>query len=126
MALPDPRRLAAADMYGTAGTPRRRRLILAEFIAGACGCTALGILIVVGANAGWIVLGIWLIGVGANYIPLAVEAHGMSPPGVLETEMARGDPGRELRRAAKTQLWIMVPFAISAVAVVGLRKQRTG
>jgi hypothetical protein len=122
MALPDPRRLAAADMYGTAGTPRRRQLVRAEFIAGACGCTALGILILAAANDGWIGLGIWLIGIGANYIALAVEARRLSPPGVLDAEMTGREPRLELRRAARTQLWIVVPFAISAVGVVSTRR----
>lgn len=34
------RRLAAIDMYGTRGTARRRRIILAEFLAGAVALVA--------------------------------------------------------------------------------------
>jgi hypothetical protein len=33
------RRLAALDLHGTTGSARRRRLIRAEFIIGAAGCT---------------------------------------------------------------------------------------
>src|SRR6185312_8473682 len=36
-------RLAAVDMYGAAGTRRRRRLIRAEFVLGAAGGIGLGV-----------------------------------------------------------------------------------
>lgn len=39
----DLRRLAAVDMYGPAGSPVRRWVILVEFVAGLVGCVALGI-----------------------------------------------------------------------------------
>ena len=58
----DVRGLAAADMWGARGTMRRRRVILAEFVLGALGCTALGAWILVGASGIWIVVGIWLVG----------------------------------------------------------------
>jgi hypothetical protein len=60
--LPDPRRLAAADMWGTRGSPRRRRIIRAEFILGTGGCTLLGILTLLKGSGLWILLGVWLIG----------------------------------------------------------------
>ena len=44
MSLVDVRRLAAIDMYGSAGTRLRRRLILAEFVVGAAGGMAIGLL----------------------------------------------------------------------------------
>jgi hypothetical protein len=75
MALPDPRRLAAADMYGARGTERRRRIIHAEFIAGACACSLLGIVALARGSFGWIVFGAWLVGVGVNYASLALEAQ---------------------------------------------------
>jgi hypothetical protein len=43
MPLVDVRRLAAIDMHGVAGTRRRRRLILAEFVIGAVGGLAIGL-----------------------------------------------------------------------------------
>ena len=116
MALPDPRRLAAADMYGTAGTRRRRRIVRAEFIAGASACPAIGVLMLLGGSGGWIALGAWLIGVGANYVPLALEAHRLSRPSVLDTEMTGREPGQELRQAARDQLWIAAPSAICLAA----------
>jgi hypothetical protein len=37
------RRLAAIDMYGTRGTTRRRRIILAEFLIGVVAMVAFGV-----------------------------------------------------------------------------------
>jgi hypothetical protein len=52
MSLLNVRRLVAVDMYGTTGSARRRRLIRAEFVIGAAGCTLLGVLLLMSAS-GW-------------------------------------------------------------------------
>ena len=66
---------------------------------GAVGCTSLGFLAIV-RGSGWIVvLGIWLVGAGVNYVPLAVHAQSLSRPGALEAELAGVDVRRELRHA---------------------------
>ena len=122
MVLPDPRRLAAADMYGTSGAPRRRRIVRIEFIAAACGCTAVGVAMLLTGSIGCMALGAWLIGVGANYAPLAREAQRLSRPGSLEAEMTRGDPSSELRVAARAQLWIGVPLAMRLAALATPRR----
>ena len=117
MALLNVRRLAAADMWGTGGSLRRRRLIRVEFIVGAVGCTALGVLSLVSGN-GWAdVLGVWLVGAGINYIPLAWEAQSLSRPGALEAELHGLDLRHELRRAGVRQIWIAVPFAVALSAL---------
>ena len=84
--LLDVRRLAAVDMSGSRGGRRRRR-IRAEFVVGAAGSTALGVLGIVSGTGWHIAIGIWLIGVGANYVPLALHAQSLSRPGVLEAEL---------------------------------------
>ena len=117
MVLLDVRRLAAADMWGTAGSLRRRRLIRVEFIVGAVGCTAFGALSLV-SGSGWTdALGVWLIGVGINYVPLALQAQSLSRPGALEAELHGLDLRRELRRAGVRQIWIAVPFAVAISAL---------
>lgn len=125
MVLPDPRRLAAVDMYGTRGSQRRRRAIRAEFFAGAAGCTALGILALVHGSGGWILVGMWLVGAGANYVPLAFEAQRLSRPGALDAELSGLDLRRELRRAATAQLWIAIPFAVFLAALTSARRKRS-
>jgi hypothetical protein len=117
----DVRRLAAVDMWGTAGTERRRRLVRAEFLAGAVGCTILGALALL-SGTGWeVVVGVWLVGAGVNYLPLAVQAQSLSRPGALEAELEGLNLRHELRRACAGQLWIAVPFAIAIAALAGGR-----
>lgn len=123
MARLDPRRLAAVDMWGTAGRSRRRQLIRAEFVLGAIGCSALGIWMVLSTGASFAV-GAWLIGVGANYIPLALYAHDLYRPGRLEAELRNADIGGELRQAAVQQLWIAVPFAVAVTVLARTASQR--
>jgi hypothetical protein len=112
------RRLAAIDMYGTQGTARRRRITLAEFVAGVAVSVAFGTWLVAYApGSGSRILGIWMIGAGLNYAPLAAYAIGLSRPGALSAELAGVDTGRELRRYSVLQLWIIVPLSLVVLAV---------
>ena len=104
-------------MWGAAGTRRRRRLIRAEFVLGVIGCVGLGVLALV-TGSGWMTLvGLWLVGVGVNYVPLAIHAQRLSRPGVLEAEIRDVDVRRELRRVGVQSLWIAVPFVVALSAV---------
>ena len=114
------RRLAALDMWGSAGTMRRRRIIRAEFVLGVVGCTSLGLLAVVHGSGWWVVVGVWLIGAGVNYIPLALYAQALARPGALESELAGVDVRRELRRAGLRQFWIAVPLAVAVFALANV------
>ena len=118
----DVRRLAAVDMYGAAGTRRRRRLIRAEFILGAVGGIGLGVwAAATAATPGWQLFGAWIAGVGVNYAALAWQAALLSRPGALEAELAGADLPRELRRYSYLQLWVVVPLLL---AVLALRQHR--
>jgi hypothetical protein len=112
------RRLAAIDMYGTRGTTHRRRIIVAEFVAGAAVAVAFGIWLVTYASGlGDRMLGIWMIGAGLNYVPLAAYAIALSRSGQLSAELAGVDTGRELRRYSVLQLWILVPLSLVVLTV---------
>jgi hypothetical protein len=108
-------------MYGTRGSPRCRQIIRAEFAVGAGGCIVLGMLALAQGSTWWILLGAWLIGAGANYIPLALWAQRLSRPGALAAEVKGLDLRRELGKAGKAQPWIAVPFAICLAAWSGDR-----
>ena len=119
MTLVDVRRLAAVDMWGAAGTRFRRRIILAEFVAGATLGVALGILVLVTADStAWMVFGAYLVGVCLNYVPLALHAASLYPPERLEAELEGVDIGRELRRYTVLQVWLFVPVLFVALAVI--------
>jgi hypothetical protein len=120
----DVRRLAAVDMYGTRGRPWRRRVILAEFVAGAVLCSALGLVSLVSSGgAGGRLLGAWLLGVGLNYVPLALHAVALSRPGALEAVVAGLDVHREVRRYGVASLWLVVPLAVALLALTQARRR---
>ncbi len=120
------RRLAAIDMYGARGTMRRRRIILAEFVAGVAVLVAFGIWLVADATGlGGRIFGVWMIGAGLNYAPLAAYAIALSRPGTLNAELAGVDTGRELRRYSVLQLWVFVPLSLVVLAVHTAVSRRT-
>jgi hypothetical protein len=114
----DVRRMAAVDMYGVRGTTLRRRVILAEFIGGAAAMVLVGVWCVFGTNSvGWQVLGIVSIGVGLNYLPLAVHAVALSRPGALDAELNGVDLAGEGRYYTAAQFWIFVPLLLVVLAI---------
>jgi hypothetical protein len=122
----DVRRLAAIDMHGLHGTVRRRRIILAEFLGGAVGGVAIGlVLLLSGSDAPLpLVLGAWALGIGINYVPLAIHAIDFSRGGRLEAELAGVDIPAELRHYTITQFWIAVPALFAVLSVVRAARRR--
>ncbi|MFG1894317.1 hypothetical protein ACGFIP_09905 [Micromonospora zamorensis] len=111
------RRLAAVDMYGTRGTARRRRIILAEFLVGVVAMVSLGIwLLASSSSLGGRAIGLWLTGAGLNYAPLSLHAIALMRPGALDAELTGVDVDRELRRYTVLQLWVFVPLALVVFA----------
>jgi hypothetical protein len=118
------RRLAAIDMHGLAGTVLRRRVILAEFIFGAAGCVVLGLLAATrAANPGWRLVGLWLVGIGINYVALALHAVSLSRTGALDAELEGVEVGSELRRYGLLQFWIAMPLLLAVLAVRQARQR---
>ena len=120
----DVRRLAAVDMHGLTGTPRRRRLIRAEFIAGALGGLGLGVWVAATADSTFSqVFGAWIAGVGVSYAALAWQAESLSRPGALDAELAGADLPRELRRYTYLQVWLVVPMLLAILAIRQARRR---
>ena len=121
----DVRRLAAVDMWGARGTMRRRRIIVAEFVAGAIGAMAVGGWITAAASsAGLAMLGTYILCTGLNYVPLSGYAILLSRPGALEAALDGVDVPRELRRYSVLQLWLLVPLALVVFTARALARPR--
>jgi hypothetical protein len=113
----DVRRLAAVDMWGSAGVRWRRWVILIEFLVGVFGGGALGIgLLVSDGDVPSRLLGVWLVGVALNYVPLSLHALTLIRPGALEAELAGVDVHQELRHYTTAQFWIAVPLLLMVLA----------
>jgi hypothetical protein len=117
----DVRRFAALDMWGSRGSTRRRRIIVVEFVFGSVLSLALGVLLL--TLGGW-PLGAWLLGIGINYVPLAIYAVMLSRPGALASELADANIAAEARQASIAQLALLVPLIVAVVAVVEVTRPR--
>jgi len=104
-------------MWGTRGTLRRRRVILAEFTFGFVVAVVFGAWILTASSGiGGRLFGAWIIGVGLNYAPLAVYAILLTRFGALDKDLAGVDTYRELRRYGVLQLWIVLPLVLLVFA----------
>lgn len=120
------RRLAAIDMYGSKGAPRRATIILIEFAIGAGAITLFGLWLATLASGvpGWL-LAIWIIGIGTNYVPLVTYAVALKGPGQLSSELSGVDTAREIRRYGLLQLWILIPFSLLLFTLADLRSTQS-
>lgn len=106
---------------GAAGTLRRRRIILVEFVVGALALTVIGV-VVLTTSQRWasLLLAVWMVIVGLNYVPLALHAVDLSRPGRLAAALEGVDVQRALRHYTVAQLWVFVPLS-SVVMDLGAR-----
>lgn len=105
------RRLAAVDMHALSGTDLRRRVIIAEFV----GAVIVGV-----AIALWLLLStdetigtliaIYVLGIAANYVPLAGHALSLRSRERLERELVGVDLPAELRYYTRAQFLVFVPL----------------
>jgi hypothetical protein len=99
------RRLAAVDVHGAAGTRTRARIIVAEFVLGALVSIGLGVFLFASLDGlGWRIFALWLIGIGLNYVPLAIYAIRFFPPGAATAELESVDLTAELKYYTATQI----------------------
>jgi len=109
-------------MHGVKGTSFRRRVIIAEFVLGAIGGIGIGLLLMLSTGgAAGIIVGVWAIGIGANYVPLALHTLALRNPADLRAELAGADIRGELRRYTGTQFWVFVPFLLVGLALAQRR-----
>ena len=105
-------------MWGTRGTVRRRRIILAEFSLGFVAAVAFGAwVLATSSDIGGRLFGAWIIGAGINYAPLTAYAVLLTRPGALDHELHGVDVRQELRRYGVLQLWLVIPLMIPIFAV---------
>ena len=121
----DVRRLAAIDMWGSAGVRWRRWVILIEFLLGVFGGGALGIGLFLSAE-GFLgrLLGAWLVGIALNYVPLSLHALTLVRSNALEAELTDVNVNEELRHYTAAQLWVVVPLLVTVLAAKQLRHSR--
>jgi hypothetical protein len=68
------------------------------------------------------VLGVWLLGLAANYLPLTTYVLALWQPEDLKAELAGADLGAELRHYTRAQLSVLVPFWVAGIALAQIRR----
>lgn len=107
-------------MHALKGTELRRRVIIAEFVLAAVGGIAIGLYMLIGVGgAVGTVLGLYAIGVAANYVPLAWHALSLRQPARLREELRGVDLQDELRYYTLAQFWVFVPLLFVWFALAG-------
>jgi hypothetical protein len=99
------------------GSLRRRRIIRAEFVLGCVVALVFGAFLLA---RGVGLVGLWILGIGVNYIPLAVV---LFPGDRIERELAGVDLPAEIRRTTVAQFALLVPFLGGIVAVAQLARR---
>jgi hypothetical protein len=85
-----------------------------------CGDLAFGAFLL--ASGAWLI-GLWILGVGVNYIPLAVYSIVMYPGDGIERELAGVDLSSEARRAGVAQFTLLVPFVVGVIGAARLTRR---
>jgi len=122
------RRLAALDLHGLHGTRRRRLIVFWEFVLGLVAATAIGCWVlasgILQSSVGGILVGLGLLGIAANYLPLAAYAIVLRRPAALQAELADVDVPGELRRYGVLQFLLFIPATFAILSLMDLRRDR--
>jgi hypothetical protein len=116
------RKLAAIDMAWLGS-----RVVVTEYALGVILPLALGgftLRSTLSSPLTWqTILGIWLVTISANYIPLLLYAISIAKSGTVEAE---GRPEMShARRYGVQQAIILVPFLVVVIAVIQERRRQT-
>ena len=116
------RRLAAIDIAYLGF-----KVILAEFLCGAVLSTALGVWVLLRSHSpGQALLGIYLLGLGMNYVPLVVFAVsiGGREPARWELASELTDQRRAMSKYRLLSLLLLVPFLVLLLTLIQGRSWR--
>lgn len=116
-----PRKLAAIDIVFLGS-----RFIIAEFAGGVILCVALGTFVLWRAGSVWqLLLGLYLIALGINYVPMLVYAvaiaGGKSARAELGDELT--DKRRAMAKYRRQSLLLLVPLLVPIIALWQARRR---
>ena len=116
------RRLAAVDLSGLGA-----KIVIPEFALGVLGAPALGVLTLLRSKSlGMTALGVALIGLGVNYLPLLIHAIDLVRRSGVQAVIAdEGGDRRELyAKYRKQSLWLLVPFVVGVAALSQMTRRQ--
>ena len=101
------------------------KLVLVEYACGVLLSAALGIFVLARGHTLWqTLLGVYLICLGLNYLPLLIHAIALRDPkaarGVVEVELA--DTPKTFSRYRSQSLFLLVPLLVAIMGVCQSRR----
>jgi hypothetical protein len=111
----NPRKLVAIDIVFLGSI-----FIIAEFASGMVLCVALGIFVLVRGNSFWqLALGLYIISLGINYVPMLIYALVITKYKSARTELGDEliDQRRAMAKYRRKSLLLLVPLLVPFVAL---------
>ena len=102
------------------------KLIVIEFAVGVILPAALGCFILLRAGPnGSVLLGLYFIALGLNYLPLLVNAVALTRDRSALTELGHelNDKRRTMAKYRRQSLWLLVPLVTPVVALIEWRRK---
>lgn len=119
----DPRKLAAIDLAFLGP-----KVIIVEFATGVALSTALGLFVLIrgGGAPTQIALGLYLISLGVNYMPMLIYAIAIknAKSAIVELGSELENKGEAMARYRRQSLWLLVPLIVPLAALRQIRRAR--
>jgi membrane protein implicated in regulation of membrane protease activity len=120
----NPRKLVAIDIVFLGSI-----FIIAEFASGVVLCVALGIFVLVRGNSFWqLALGLYIISLGINYVPMLIYALVITKYKSARTELGDEliDQRRAMAKYRRKSLLLLVPLLVPFVALRREHRRASG
>ena len=119
----NPRKLAAIDIIFLGPT-----FIIFEFAGGVLLCAALGIFILFRSHSSaQLALGLYLISLGINYVPMLIYAVAVIRGDSAWIEMGNelDDKSRAMAKYRRQSMLLLVPLLVPIIALGGVKRHHT-
>ncbi len=100
------------------------KVILAEFLCGVLLSAALGFFVLLRSHSRWqFALGIYLIGLGINYVPMVFFVLSIGGKENARAELASEliDPCTAMAKYRRLSLLLLLPFLVPVLVLIGQR-----
>jgi hypothetical protein len=111
----DPRKLAAIDIVFLGST-----IIVAEFAAGVLLSGCLGVFVLLRSHsAGQLAVGLYLLSLATNYVPMLIYALAITKAGSARLEMGDelNNKREAMRRYRRMSILLLVPLLVPCVTI---------
>jgi len=118
----DARKLVAIDLVFLGA-----KVIIVEFAIGILFSAALGVFVLLRGHGSLVqvVLGLYLISIGINYVPMLIYAIAITKANSARAELGSelDDKGAAMAKYRRQSLWLLVPLSVPVVVITQTRKR---